>query len=140
MVLRGYVGERQVAANVAVVGDSLHVFTVVSVRVCVCGEGRGRGEICARAKSMVCVCRKSVCRKKGKKKGMLIVNRSVTHALLFFPSSLPPLLPSSLCYTIPKNGGYSVELPKPAYLKIREEQEAGGTRSPKYPSTVTKVM
>ena len=156
MVLHGYVGERQVAANVAVVGDSLHVFTVVSVRVCVCGEGRGRGEICARAKSMVCVCRKSVCRKKGKKKGMLIVNRSVTHALLFFPSSLPPflpsspppllpsslppLLPSSLCYTIPKNGGYSVELPKPAYLKIREEQEAGGTRSPKYPSTVTKVM
>ena len=40
---------------------------------------------------------------------------------------------------IPKNGCYSVELPKPAYLKIREEQEGGGTRSPKYPSTVTKV-
>ena len=31
MVLRGYVGQRQVAANVAMVGDSLHVFTVVSV-------------------------------------------------------------------------------------------------------------
>ena len=54
MVLHGYVGERQVAANVAVVGDSLHVFTVVSMCVgvgernlCegeeygVCGGGRG---------------------------------------------------------------------------------------------------
>ena len=46
---------------------------------------------------------------------------------------------SSFFPSLPKNGGYSVELPKPAYLKIREEQEGGGTRSPKYPSTVTKV-
>ena len=37
MILRGYVGQRQVTANVAMVGDSLHVFTVVSV--CVGGKG-----------------------------------------------------------------------------------------------------
>ena len=35
LVLRGYVGQRQVAANVAMIGDSLHVFTVVSVSVLV---------------------------------------------------------------------------------------------------------
>ena len=39
MVLRGYVGQRQVTANVAMVGDSLHVFTVVSVCECVWGKG-----------------------------------------------------------------------------------------------------
>lgn len=31
LVLCGYVGQRQVAANVAMIGDSLHMFTVVSV-------------------------------------------------------------------------------------------------------------
>ena len=90
--------------------------------VCVGGGGEEEYGVC-------------VCKKIGRKrKGVGNVNCdqiTVTHVLLFFPSSL--------YYPIPKNGGYSVELPKPAYLKIREEQEGGGTRSPKYPSTVTKV-
>jgi len=42
-------------------------------------------------------------------------------------------------YSSTQDGGYSVELPKPAYLKLQEAEEGGGTRSPKYPSTVNKV-
>ena len=30
-------------------------------------------------------------------------------------------------------------VPKPAFIELKEKAETGGTRSPKYPSTVTKV-
>ena len=42
--------------------------------------------------------------------------------------------PSSL-----QDGGYEVAVPKPAFIELKEKAETGGTRSPKYPSTVTKV-
>lgn len=65
LVLSGFVGEEGVRANVAVIDDTLHIFTA--------------------------------------------------------------------------DGGYEVAVPKPAFIELKEKAETGGTRSPKYPSTVTKV-
>jgi hypothetical protein len=33
-----------------------------------------------------------------------------------------------------------VSIPEPEFLQSREKEDDGGTRSPKYPSTVTKVQ
>ena len=38
-----------------------------------------------------------------------------------------------------QDGRFEVQIPKPSFQLLREKTDVGGVRSPKYPSTVTKV-
>ena len=45
--------------------------------------------------------------------------------------TLPPFFP--------QDGRFQVELPRPSFQQLKEKLDDSGIRSPKYPSTVTKV-